>query len=331
MTNPGNAVGTDGAYGGRTSVNAFNDVLAAFDGRGILQGWACKPKEGMTISFGGQALVRDVAIAENDLGQKTTINNRSNQPVDLTLEEAPALGSRIDVIVAYVNNPPDVAPPTADASIEIDNPSVCGLIAVVGNVSNTPVAPDETAIRTAITADGAAGSTAYYVVLATITIATGTTVITPSAIVAGRSANLGSAAIADGSVTTQKLANGAVTTDKIGQAAVMPSNIDWSIPGKHINAVAPGYFEKGGYAYLQNWGKIAILTIKDLWIASGDSYVPVLQKLPLPIFGGKTSLLAKDKLTVHSVSIELLSDGSFNRLGTSEGYPYSGNLVYFMQ
>lgn len=225
MTNPGDAVGTNGAYGGRTSVNATNDILSAFKGRGILNGWRAEPGGGMVVNLGGSPLTRDVAIVENDLGQLTTLNNISTQPVPVLLDAAPNLGSRIDLIVGYVNNPPDAVQTNP---IQIDNPSVCGLIAVQSNVSNNPAVPTEEMIRAAITADGAAGSTAYYVVLATVTVGTGITTITASAITQGDMANLGATAIADGSVTTQKLANEAVTGSKIAGATITSSNMDFS-------------------------------------------------------------------------------------------------------
>lgn len=234
MTNPGDAVGTNGAYGGRTSVNAFNDVLSVFNGRGILNGWKAVPGGDMVVNLGGSALVRDVAIVENDLGQLTTLDNISTQPVPVLLDAAPTLGSRIDVIVGYVNNPPDAAQTNP---IQIDNPSVCGLIAVQSNVSNTPAVPTEEMIRAAITADGGAGTTAYYVVLATVEIATGVTTITPNAITQGPMVNIGSATLADGSVTTQKLANGAVTGDKISSQTVTSGNIDWATFDKLISNV----------------------------------------------------------------------------------------------
>lgn len=179
MTNPGDAVGTNGGYGGRTSVNAFNDILAAFSGRGIVQGWQCVPKGGMTVALGGQDLVRDVAIVENDIGQCTTLNNISTQPIDITLSAAPTLGSRIDVIVGYVTNPPD-----SNGEL-IDNPDACGLIAVESVVTTNPTAPDEAMIREAITADGGSGVNAYYVVLATVNIGTGMTTITNTEITPG--------------------------------------------------------------------------------------------------------------------------------------------------
>ena len=170
MTNPGNAVGTNGAYGGRTSVNAFNDNLAGYKGRGILSGWACVPKSGLTVALGGSGTTRDVAIAEDDIGNKTTVNNISQQPIDITLEAAPTLGQRIDRIVAYVNNPPE------NTAGSIDNPDACGLIAVTGEIAeNNPVPPTESQIRAAIGADGGVSTTAYYVVLATVSILQGAT------------------------------------------------------------------------------------------------------------------------------------------------------------
>ena len=73
-TNPNNAIGTNAAYGGRTSANAFNDVLAGF-ARGVLSGWNCVPNSGLTVSIGGDGSIRDVAVAENNTGDKISINN----------------------------------------------------------------------------------------------------------------------------------------------------------------------------------------------------------------------------------------------------------------
>jgi len=167
-TNPNNAVGTNAAYGGRTSTNAFNDGIALYS-RGILTGWTCMPNSGMTVSLGGDGSTRDVAVAEDNAGNKTTINNISGSPVDITMAAAPASNSRIDAVVAYVDNP------AQGSSSVADNPSACGLIAVQGTAASSPVVPSEAQIRSGITADGASGTTAYYVVLAYITIVSGTT------------------------------------------------------------------------------------------------------------------------------------------------------------
>lgn len=181
MTNPNNSVGTNGAFGGRTSVNAFNDDLASYSA-GILSGWACEPDSGLTVVLGGDGNTRDVAIAEDNAGNKTTINNISGSPISVTVGAAPNTNSRIDSIVAYVNNPP------TGSDTATDNYGACGLIVVEGTASATPSAPNESTIRTTITADGASGTTAYYVVLANITIASGTTDLTSDDISAGDNA-----------------------------------------------------------------------------------------------------------------------------------------------
>lgn len=183
MTNPNNAVGTNAAYGGRTSVNAFNDDLSAYS-RGVLSGWACAPSSGLTVALGGNGTTRDVAVAEDVTGNKTSINNISGAPIEVTIDAAPASNSRIDVIVAYVDST------LQGSATETDNYGVCGLITVSGTASTSPTAPSESAIRSAITADGAAGATAYYVVLAKITIASGTTDLTTSNISTGDEAKI---------------------------------------------------------------------------------------------------------------------------------------------
>lgn len=183
MTNPNNAIGTNGAFGGRTSVNAFNDNLSAWT-RGVMSGWACEPDSGMTVALGGDSSVRDVAIAEDDAGNKTSINNISLAPVQVTIPGAPASNTRIDSIVAYVDNPPQ-----GSATIT-DNYESCGIIVVSGTATSSPVPPNESTIRSAITADGATGATAYYVVLANVSVANGTTDITSGEIMAGDVAQL---------------------------------------------------------------------------------------------------------------------------------------------
>lgn len=185
MTNPNNAVGTNAAYSGRTSVNAFNDDLAAY-GRGVLSGWACSPSTGLKVQLGGSGITRDVAVAVDNAGNRTTINNISGAPIEMTISAAPSTNSRIDAIVAYVDNPAE------GVSTVADNPAACGMIVVKGTAAASPVEPNETMIRSAITADGASGVTAYYVVLATVTIASGTTDLTSSNIAAGSSAGIGS-------------------------------------------------------------------------------------------------------------------------------------------
>lgn len=198
MTNPDNAIGTNAAYDGRTSVDAFNDDLAAYS-RGVLSGWECKVYTGLTVMLGGSSSARDVAIAQDNAGNKTTINNISRDEVLVTVAAAPASNSRIDAIVAYADNPPQGNNTTAD------NPSACGIIAVSGTPSATPVEPTDNMIRTAITADGASGTTAYYAVLATVTVPTGTTDLIQGYITQGVQATTANISIADDSITANKI------------------------------------------------------------------------------------------------------------------------------
>lgn len=201
MTNPDNAIGTNGAYNGRTSVDAFNDDLSVYS-RGILNGWSCVVSSGLTVALGGVNGVRDVAVATDNNGNNTTINNISQSPVQVTISSAPATNSRIDLVVAYVDNPPQGVSTTAD------NPNACGLIVVKGSANASPVEPDDGAIRTAITADGASGATAYYVILAKITIASGTTDLDASNITAGDIAELDNSVIGVDTISEEQIAWG---------------------------------------------------------------------------------------------------------------------------
>lgn len=216
MTNPSDAVGTNGAYGGRTSVDALNDVLGAFNGSGVLCGWVVRADSGMDVLVGGQSGSRDVAVAQDQLGDKTTVNNRLGSPISVTIAAASPSSTRVDSIVLYVNKPATVLTTT------IDNPEACGIIAVQG----TTTAPSGADIRAAITADGGTGATAYFVVIADITIPASATVITNSNITNYSGKLLGTGMIADGAVGTGQLANGAVTQSKIDWSSIQYSTTE---------------------------------------------------------------------------------------------------------
>ena len=220
MTNPNNAIGTNGAFDGRTSPNALNDIAAAFTS-GIVSGWNCAPKTGMTVQLGGSASVRDVALAEDNAGDKLTINNRSGAPVEVTLAGAPATNNRVDAIVAYVDNPS-----TGDGNTT-DNPTACGIIAVSGTVAANPTAPTDEQIRSAITTDGATGGVAYYVILATIRVGTSVTSIGSGVITQGAPVQ-SIAALTDGAVSTEKLADRAVTSEKVDWMTLPVPFVDYS-------------------------------------------------------------------------------------------------------
>lgn len=234
MTNPNNAVGTNAAYGGRTSTNAFNDCLASYT-RGVMSGWACLPSSGLTVSLGGDGTTRDVAVAEDNAGNKTSINNISGSPISVTMSAAPGANSRIDAIVAYVDNPPQ------GTSTIADNYEACGIIPVTGTAAADPTAPSDGAIRSAITADGASGTTAYYVVLAYIVLTSGTTDITSDNITIGQQAELGEtnvdlSSFGFGNYSTTETSTGFTWVDgrtiykKTVEVSSISSNTDYQIP-----------------------------------------------------------------------------------------------------
>ena len=181
MTNPDNKLGVNAAFMGRTAPNTFNAELQSWTGRGIVSGFEVTPVSGMTVSIGAADGVPDVAIVEDDIGNRLIMNNRTTVAIEQTLSDAPDTGSRIDAIVIYTNNPPEVL----EQIPTVDNPTVCAMLVVEGEAAATPVAPDDTAIRTAITADDASGTTAYYAVLAYVTVESGVTDITSGEIEAG--------------------------------------------------------------------------------------------------------------------------------------------------
>lgn len=218
MTNPDNTVGTNAGYDGRTTPNAFNDILGTFS-RGVISGWACTPKSGMTVQLGGDGTTRDVAIAEDNAGNKTTINNRTATPVEITLAGAPATGNRIDSIVAYVDSAQ-----SGQGATDVDFPSITGIIAVSGTAAGTPTAPTEAQIRTAITSDGADGASSFYVVLANITVGQGVTTIGSGVISAGTPAQMWAGHLLDASVGSDKLTDQAVWTN----------NINWNSIGSKV-------------------------------------------------------------------------------------------------
>lgn len=199
MTNPNDAIGTNAGYNGRTTPNAFNDDLSCYS-RGVMSGWVCSPKSGMTVKLGGDGANRDVAIAEDNAGNKTTINNRLATPVEITIPAAPATGNRIDLIVAYVNNPP-----TGAGATSVDFQNTVGIIVVKGTAAANPTAPSESTIRSAITTDGATGASAYYAVLASIYVGTSVSTIGSGAITQGTPAQLQGATIADGAINSAKI------------------------------------------------------------------------------------------------------------------------------
>lgn len=176
MTNPDNIVRVRARNGGRASVYEANGWAQGFsvgllEGNGVTQNTSAD----MNVLVGGSTTKPDVLIAENAAGYKIALDVVGQQAIAIT---APATNSRISSIVAYTD---DLSLGTTEDNVT-GSPSSCGLIVVNGTAAVNPTAPNDTAIRSAITADGATGSQASYCVIANITVESTTTVITNSLI-----------------------------------------------------------------------------------------------------------------------------------------------------
>lgn len=172
MTNPDNIVRVRARNGGRASVYEANGWAQAYsngllEGNGVIQNTSAD----MNVLVGGSASKPDVVLAENPAGYKIALDLVGQQPVVIT---APATNSRISAIVAYTD---DLSLVSSETSVT-GSPASCGLIVVNGSAASSPVAPTDTQIRTAITADGATGSQASYAIIATVEVASSTTIIT---------------------------------------------------------------------------------------------------------------------------------------------------------
>ena len=176
MTNPDDIVRVRARNGGRASVYEANGWAQFFkagllEGNGVVQNTV----PDMNVLVGGSTAKPDVLIATNPSGYKIALDVVGQQPIAIT---APATDSRITSIVAYTD---DLSLTSSETNVT-GSPATCGLIVVNGATSATPSAPDDTDIRTAITADGATGSQAAYCVIAEITVESTTTALTTSLI-----------------------------------------------------------------------------------------------------------------------------------------------------
>lgn len=176
MTNPDNIVRVRARNGGRASVYEANGWAQAYsmgllEGNGVTQNTSAD----MNVLVGGSTTKPDVVIAENPAGYKIALDLVTQQAVAIT---APASNSRVSAIVAYTD---DLSLQSTETNVT-GSPASCGLIVVNGTTAATPSVPDDSQIRSAITADGATGSQASYCIVATVTVAAETTIITNSQI-----------------------------------------------------------------------------------------------------------------------------------------------------
>lgn len=269
MTNPSNIVRTRARISGRASVYEANAWCQPFsvgllDGNGVLQ----NTSPDMNVLVGGSSSTKpDTIIASTPSGYKIALDIVGQQAVAIT---APASNSRITCIVAYTN---DLSVASTDTAVT-GSPSSCGLIVVNGTSSASPVAPDDTAIRAAITADGATGSQAAYCIIAKMTIASTTTAITNSLITITTS-TLSMTKIADLNITTAKIAANAITAAKIEtqQAWQTPTLTNgWVNYGSGYNTAA--YMKDSlGFVHLKGLIKSGTMTATAFTLPAG--YRPI--------------------------------------------------------
>lgn len=176
MTNPNQIVRLHSRNNGRGSVLESNMGFQIYD-TGLLtgSGVVASTSASLSVVVGGELASPDIVIAQTPAGYKVALDIAGNTSLTLT---APTDNSKIVAIVAYTD---DLALASTDETIT-GNPSSCGLLAVSGTAAASPEKPTDTQIRAAITADGATGSQATYGVIAYVTIAAGTDVITDTLI-----------------------------------------------------------------------------------------------------------------------------------------------------
>lgn len=232
MTNPGDIVRIRSRNGGRGSVYEANMWAQAYT-QGVLSGAGVveNTSPDMTVLVGGTPSSPDVVIATNPSGYRIALDIVGQQPVTIT---APASNSRVTSIVAYTD---DLSVVSTQNTIT-GTPNSCGLIVVNGSSGVNPNPPSDATIRSAITTDGATGSQAAYVVLASLTIAAAQTTITNTDITKG---------LQLAQVTTAKIADEAITPAKLGDTGWKSLNY-----ASAYNSNSSGEYRKiGNVVYLR--------------------------------------------------------------------------------
>ena len=272
MTNPDNIVRVRARNGGRASVYEANGWGQAYssgllEGNGVVQNTVAD----MNVLVGGSTTKPDVVLAENPAGYRIALDLVGQQPIAIT---APATNSRISAIVAYTD---DLSLESTEDTVT-GSPASCGLIVVNGTAGSEPSEPTDSQIRTAITADGATGSQAAYAIIATIEVASDTTIITDSLI------NINQAAIPSSKLdwTTFDIQSGTVPS---GNNNISLSEGKWIFfayctvlvtygseksleLSKNGSIIRSGYF---GNNLDSTWGEMFIFDILD--VVSSDTYV----------------------------------------------------------
>lgn len=207
MTNPDNIVRVRARNGGRASVYEANAWCQNWT-TGFVEGSITQNTSAdMNVLVNGSPSKPSVAIAASPAPYNIALDIVGQKAIAIT---APATNSRYAAIVAYTD---DLSLATTEDTVT-GSPASCGLIVVNGTTAANPTYPTDATIRTAITADGATGSQAAYVVLAYVLVASDTTAITNTLITNTeavlRANSVATASILDGAITSGKLDWGSV-------------------------------------------------------------------------------------------------------------------------
>lgn len=156
----------------------------------------------------------------------------------ISLQTADTANPRIDCIVLYIDKS------ATTSAVPANNPNIPKFIAVKGTAAPSPVAPNSTAIQTAV------GANNPYIILANVTVPANATQIVNANISDQRSqmtiapnlvrttsiedGAVTTAKIVDSNITTAKIANLAVTTGKLADLSVTAAKIEtqqaWQTP-----------------------------------------------------------------------------------------------------
>ena len=191
MSNPSNVLGTPNALGGRTSTQGFSAGINGAFSAGITTGFRVRQNSpiGMSVLVGSDSGIADQAIVKDGNGNIFPILNNSQTPIVVTIPVANASNPRIDSIVIYRDT---VKTSNYD---DFDSPGLVGIIVASGSATSSPSIPTDSAIRTAITADGATGASAAYTIIANVRVNAGSTTIATSSITQQPKSGIGSSNI----------------------------------------------------------------------------------------------------------------------------------------
>ena len=200
-TNPSSIIRFSSRKGGRASIYENNaqyqqHSTGVFSGSGVTQNTSADMNVIVGGAFGtsgsngyipaASPANPNILIGKNANGYKIMLDVVGTTLLQIT---KPAQNSRISLVVAYTDDLSIQSTETSDTG----NPAKNGIIVVNGQPLANPVPPSDSDIRTAITADGAAGSQAVYAIIARITVASNTTTITNTMIAVDNATIPGSA------------------------------------------------------------------------------------------------------------------------------------------